>query len=719
MTDNILLLNKYSFDFLAQKETLSKLHLKKHFKKNTVIIKINNKGVFTMKTKNETDKLDLVIQKMKLIIPNFEIREEQYTMMKNVYKSMLNNLKVGVHAPTGTGKSLGYLIPYIAIKLEYPEFRITISTYTKPLQEQLIKEIEMALDIYNLIKKEEKELFFPLKYEILKGKSNYFCHFRFQEAQENLPEDLYTEIELKVNKLIKQKERLEEQNLALKIQQEQWEEMCVEGCKSKKCDLRHNCTYYQHYYNNKADICIVNHALFFNREFFVEEAWEGFDFNVFDEAHKLEKVILDSSTFELSENKIEKWIFYGANIANRHNLSKQEINDWLITYLYKNEIVNQFKEAIKKINNDLEVQKSKSKIKIDAISINYEDLGYKKENFERMLIFIGKWKNEMFFKFKNEIANYPSLEEDEPLKEEIDNWETRLNELGDFYRRLKQKNSVLWIDNVKENTIFKTTPGEIKDLPNPFLRGVLFTSGTLAQQDNCQNFASRLNLTLDIDKVLPTPFNLAEKTLLYCSEKCNPKDKNQKNYKNNLEEEIFELIKKGEMKTFVLFSSKSLMNEMYERLKIKIENFCLEKNLKIEIWVQNSKNYKQVVSSFKDSQIKTILFGVLTYFEGIDLKGNHLTQVILTRLPYAVPTHPIQKILDKNHNYSKWEAMIRFEQAFGRLIRTQEDYGSFCVLDSRINNGFFKDFLLPFEKENVTITKDIGNVDKFYKKMKK
>jgi ATP-dependent DNA helicase DinG len=282
---------------------------------------------------------------------------------------------------------------------------------------------------------------------------------------------------------------------------------------------------------------------------------------------------------------------------------------------------------------------------------------------------------------------------------------------------LESDESLLWIAKDNQKLSFKVTPKNLNNIKLPFVRGTLLTSGTLAEKGKtCLPFAERLNLTLQTDKVLPTPFSLKDRTLVYASRTVSPKSSD---YENQLEQEIFELITKGEMKTFVLFTSNDTMGKMHANLKYFIEQHAMSLGEKVEVWLQDKSNYEEVMNSFKNPDVRTVLFGTYTYFEGIDLKNESLTQVILTRLPFSVPDHPIQQLLDRNSNFSEWEANIRFEQAFGRLIRTTNDYGTFAILDSRIYFNHNKSFLELFKNENVTVTDDINDIEAFYKNIKK
>jgi len=642
--------------------------------------------------------IDKVLEEVKKSIPHFETRQEQLDMMNDVYHSMKNGLKIGIHAPTGTGKSLGYLIPFVAMKLENPGFNMSISTFTINLQEQLIKDLVLMNDIYIKLSSDHR----PLSYAVLKGRNNYFCQKRFVEAQDSIPLSLYEKVNDKTFDLFKDNESLDRQTIGIKMSQTQWETMQVEGCKKEQCPFHQQCTFFEHYHQKGKDLVIVNHSLFFNRHFYVNEAWDDYHFHVFDEAHKMEKVILDAATFDLSYEKVEKWAFQGMNLAYKHEFDKGKINEWFTSSFYQNPVILKFKAGMNALA---------PRLLEPAASL--EKLKFKEESIFKMVEQLLEWQKETIRSFKETLVT-EEKKEDASFKEDENLWAVSSLELLEFFYLFKQEKDrrLVWSSKSDAGKIaLNITPKHISYLPSLFSKGTLFASGTLAQQDSCQHFAERMNVKLDIDRVMPTPFSLSDQTIVYASTTINPK---QLSYEQDLELAIKQLLQAGEQKTFILFTSVQLMKKMALTLQPFISQLSEELGEPIETWVQDKTNHQHIMRSFSNQNVGSILFGTLSYFEGIDLKREALTQIILTRMPFSVPTHPIQELLDQNKGYSQWEALVRYEQAFGRLIRTKQDHGSFCVLDKRVHD--YPDFLTLFTKENIAITSDISKVAAFHEK---
>lgn len=617
-------------------------------------------------------------------------------MIQNTYNAMHDELKAAIHAPTGTGKSLAYLIAYVAIKLENPDFKMSISTYTHRLQEQLIRDIDMANQIYLKCVNELKLERNALEFTILKGKSNYFCAFNFEKNENDL-----SSVDVKlINKMLSTIEsenlKLERSNFKVPLSDEVLSKITVDEC-YKRCSFSKSCTYYQDFVESKSDIYILNHALYFNRQFYTD-GW-NYSFSVFDEAHKLDKVIMEASTFQFSIDTLEEFVRRGAQLLYKYNVPKKSVNKWIQTYLHKHPFVLKFKQGTNVIFSNLE--------KGEFI---YTSIGYPLDGFKNILTELNAWTKEVL---KSVSVSFLEEEGTVEVKEDgysfhMGQWEFALNDLA-WFNHILSKDGVLWLEKTDDKLYYKATPQNILQLDNVFSNNLLLTSGTLSVNNSCETIADRLNLKLDINKVLPSPFDLKSNSIVYYNPNMHPYSNT---YFKDVTNEILELFDIGEGKTFVLFTALELMKSQYNSLKTKL---ILKYGQNIDIFLQGQDSHELIMASFNNPNKKTILFGSLTYFEGIDLKGKALTQVIMVKLPFSRPNQPIQQILDSAFNYSEWEAIIRFEQAFGRINRTKTDYGSFCVLDNRVEKSKFKVFLEVFRSQDIPIITDKNELKEFYK----
>lgn len=651
--------------------------------------------------------LERVINELKKEIPQFEIRTEQKEMMEATYEAMTNEGKLAVHAPTGTGKSLGYLVPAVAAKMTNPSFRMSISTFTLSLQDQLIHDLELMEKIYKRLTGR------TLHTVVLKGKQNYICEKNFYEAavEDELPIGVVDKVKKGLERLKGEGLSLDRQSLGVKTTAGQWEFITPSTCTGEACPFHRECTFFEHHGRlAQADFIATNHSLFFKRHFFVKDAWSDVTFQVFDEAHKLEPVLLGAQTFDLSNEVIRNWVFRGANLAKKYQIPEDQVDTFVQTFLLENETIRSFYAYSTQIGSAF-----------SKPSVAFDKLGESEVVFKEMVHRIASWSQEMYRYFVQEFVTdeFKKRKDFSSFREQFKFWASSLMGLKEFTRIYFSATApgVLWCEKTKRgDVVFHVTVRSIDDIEDIFPKPLLLTSGTLAVQGSCLPYATRIHADVDRELVLKTPFDLTSKSIVYVSEKANPKERTH--YETHLHQEISDLLELGDRKSFVLFTSKEQMKRSYELLTPHLQERSAARGETLDVWIQDDENGNAVLSSFQNPDRRSILFGTLKYFEGIDLKRDALTQVILTKLPFANPDHPIQEILGQNHEYANWEALVRFEQAFGRLIRTQGDYGSFAILDNRVSKPFFRQFLELFQHEGIQVTSDLHDIATFYQQQK-
>lgn len=659
--------------------------------------------------------LDLMIAELKEKFEHYEAREQQVTMWRATYKAMMTNTQLAVHAPTGTGKSLGYIIPAMAAKLANPDFRATFSTYTLNLQEQLVKDLELGLELYTSVRG-KNEAFKKSKkhptYSMLKGTSNYFCMNRLGEASQTLSEKRIATLEEKSKSGIP----WDRQSFDLSMPNKDWDAVSVQGCIRNACPFADDCTYFKTYDNFASnDFFILNHSLFITRFYFIEP-WNDVSFFVFDEAHKLEKSLLDTYTFNVSAYLVRSWKDLASSIVRKYKLSEVELSKWIERHFTDDNASYKF---IMDFFNSLSPMFENQPFNR---AINFKKTGVTKQTLQHFTETFVLWTKSMYIDYNNLFiapAEENKSKDANKIKNEAQNWLKKIMNLEEFAKvgfGVDDLGEIWFEANFRNEVSLNATPKNTKYIPKFFDRGSLVTSGTLAEGDSCAGFAERMRMNIQEDIVLTSPFFLGDQTIAYVSPNISPKNPDKNAYMRELEYEIMALLEAGRQKTFILFTSNKLMKDMHRLLEERIRSMDTYMDQPIEVWLQEKGNNKRVIASFKDESVRSVLFGTLSYFEGIDLKGETLTQIILTKLPFSVPSHPVQEILDSNSSYSQWEAVVRYEQAFGRLIRTEFDYGAFCLLDNRVS--YMRGFLEPFVREDITITNDISDVARFFNTQK-
>lgn len=652
------------------------------------------------------------------LIPNFETRQQQITMCQKILESFIENKKVIIEAPTGVGKSISYLVAtLIYIKEINPNSKCIVSTYTKTLQQQLIKKDLLILNSLSRILYEE-----DIKFMYFFGSENYICLNRFYDFKNEIlsSNELLEIIEVEENFKTNQSGCLEEMpSISLETKQEINRQPDL--CKGKHCKFYEICFYYENLKKlKKADIVVINHHLFFSNLLYSDKIFSKNtqQLIIFDEAHNLEEVAI-------------QWL--GSAISN-----------------------TQLKYLCNQIYNP---QKNRGLIfKLNSLSDSWKE--NTKAAVLNLIASIGQFFSELNLKIPQNIKEFrifsPYIVEDclsSPLGEllsllmsarNLTKTEDEYFRINAFIKRIVNfisiitlwlkcediKNYIYWVE--KEETkrkklklTLRITPLEIAEQMQEKIFSVydriVFTSATLDVNNNFDFFKKSVGLlpeiiphTTQVDTLsLSSPFDFKNNVLLYIPDGIpNPKNEPEE-FKYSIVEIIDELISLTKGNTFVLFTSFELMNWVYENTKL---NF--------NIFIQQEQKYK-ILEKYKSTE-NSVLFGVDTFWQGIDIPGEKLISIIIPKLPFDVPEHPIieakiQKIEleggDAFREYILPNAIIKLKQGFGRLIRRKTDWGIISILDPRIKTKWYGKYFLKALPECM-ITSNIEKVHEFFKKRK-
>lgn len=297
-------------------------------------------------------------------------------------------------------------------------------------------------------------------------------------------------------------------------------------------------------------------------------------------------------------------------------------------------------------------------------------------------------------------------------------------EMLNILSRGEDSNYVLWIEHKNNKDYISYAPKNISDICNSlFFREFLkkkptfiFTSATLSTGNNDYNYFTN-NIGADsvdnlvIEESFDSPYDYDNNTILYtCDDITNP-NRNKDKYLDELVEKIKELIKLTNGKTLVLFTSKSDMNYVYNKI-----GSCLDG---INIYIQNDGSSQDTIKEKFKNDIDSVLFSTGIFWEGIDIKGVSLSNLIIARLPFPVvdPVIEYKKETYGEDGFDKVylpEMLIKLKQGVGRLIRSEDDKGIVCILDSRINKKYKEVVQESIPIKNFTT--DIEEVKKLVKK---
>jgi ATP-dependent DNA helicase DinG len=634
-------------------------------------------------------------------LAGFEARPQQVEMAGSIERALLDGRHLAVEAGTGVGKSFAYLVPIIEYVCRTGD-KALISTYTITLQEQLInKDIPFLAEC------------FPQNFTaaLAKGRGNYICQRRLEFAvrrQRSLFDDFGSDLQ-EINNWAIETEDGSLSDMPFLPKNNVWDKVKSEhgNCRGRKCPHFRTCFYWRARRSlDKADIIVANHALLFSDLALREEGASilpDYKFVVIDEAHNIEHVAEDHFGINISNHRIRFLLDGLYNLRTHRGLLANMNAD----------------RAIDLVN--LAGKKATSFLK--EVRRWYE--GAKEETNGRCYkYFIDDTISGYFKDLATELSKLSRQSEDVDEKFEILRFNDRCKALVlDFENFLMQKQPdyVYWIEvNGDRGRTMRLRSAAINVGPDvkrclfDNYDSVILTSATLStgpagDKSGFDFFVSRIGLD-DFDAVkLGSPFDYEKQVTLYI-EKALP-NPNEPSFIEAAAEVLKKYIFKTSGRAFVLFTS----YEMLEKTAGRLSGWLTEN--KIELLQQGSDlDRTTLLKNFK-SEGNSVLFGTDSFWQGVDVPGEKLSNVIIVRLPFAVPDQPLlagrlEQIREQGGNpffdYQLPSAIIKFKQGFGRLVRTKTDTGIVVVLDSRIvTKPYGAKFLsaIPKCKMNIIATK--------------
>ena len=678
-------------------------------------------------------------------IKGFEHRHEQEEMAKNIQNAINDNRKIIVEAGTGTGKTLAYLIPAIKWAIANKK-KVIIATNTINLQEQLLlKDIPLAKSV---IKDE-------FSYALVKGRTNYLCKRLFTELSLGKSVDIETfsmEAREQIEYILKWGNKTktgDKAELPFEVYPDVWElvQSTTELCLGKKCPFRKECFHMKTRMKKmEADILISNHHVFFSDlNVRAETDFDSeylilprYDMVIFDEAHNIESVARSYFSVEVSKISFTRLLH---RIYQKKSKKKKEksaltrveetidekylekTGDYLeLLKNMKSEIYSlqtigdeYFDEIRKMFETNTEAPIRKSLNNFEMTKSNFlENLRAKKEFFQAKL---AEFLN-LMMAFNNVI------DEEKDKNPEVINFNNHLKIFKKYIDSFKFINNfsdddyVYWLDinSKRTNVVLTATPLNIAQKLSSVLfenlNRLVFASATIMANGNFEYFKKSLGLDEEecMECFIESPFDYENQMSVYIPADIQDSE-NLNAFITDASKFILDILKKTKGKAFILFTSYTMLNQIYYSLVNKL------KNSNFEIFLHGEKPRSQLIKEFKEAK-NPVLFGTTSFWEGVDVQGENLSNVIITKLPFLVPTDPIVSAISKKieesggNSFSDFqlpEAIIKFKQGVGRLIRKKTDRGNVFILDSRVikkkyGSAFIK--ALPSQKNIKILEKD-------------
>lgn len=604
----------------------------------------------------------------------FERREGQIEMANEIAQAIVDDNSLIVEAEVGIGKSIAYLVP-IVMQFFRERQQIIIATSSIALQEQLERDLKSVLDMIGV----------KTNIDVAKGMKNYVCLRRFRSFLRK--NEQYVEMYEKARDGLQNKSEIT-------VHEKVWKSICIRafGEKCKGCPFRNICEYFKMRVRlrNTDEIVICNQNMLVTHFINQRENKGIFKHDlstvVVDEAHNLENRFRDAFTISFSFHKI------CTEIMKATADSKEELSGAII------ELIELLDRLFKYLKHDVFQQR---KCSHDNIK-NYYFRGNKEMRLLILKIRLYMAEIEMHTKHK-----LRSLQ---------------------MFRDACKKSHLVWLtaeNGIRINVSKKDICKEIGDVLFVKGRRTILTSATITSgnggeaKEEYRYFMSNLGCPdyVKLSEPKKSPFDYDDHSMLYISNSlpC-PRKFNRDKYRKAAIPEIVKLLKITHGKTLILFTAKDDMNYVYRELS--------RMDLPYKIMIQvNESSQKKRIENFRND-VNSVILGTGAYWEGINVEGESLSQVIIFKLPFPFPEPVIEYKMSKAEfpllEVAVPEMIIKLKQGAGRLIRSNYDKGIVSILDPRVNmklkSAYREATLAALPMKNVT--EDISELNKRWEIMK-
>ena len=640
----------------------------------------------------------------------YEQRPEQIEMLKAVTNALSKGNHLLVEAGTGVGKSFAYLVPAALFAIRN-NTRVIISTNTINLQDQLIQK-----DIPDL----RAALKIDLRASVLKGRSNYLCPRRLENLKHIGPrnaDEMRVLSKVLIWQLTNQSGDRNEINLNGNIEREIWLRISAEddGCTTETCLKRTSgsCPFHRSKVAAQtAHLLIVNHALLLSDISTGNKVLPDYSYLIVDEGHHLESATTNALSFRMTQYDLERMLkeLGGSNsgvlghlLSDTHEvlrpsdfgllqqrISRATDGAFRLEQLYReffntvNGFANIQRDGQPQSNYSWQARILPSTRTLpgwDEVEVSWQAAGETLSLLLANLTDIHRAASELYLDGHDQLEDV-------------------IGDISNIYRRLTEAytniegmigkpndSQIYWIElNPNGNKLsLNAAPLRVGELIEKYLwhekTSVVLTSATLTAHNEFQYLRNTLGADEADEMQLGSPFDYESSTLLYI-----PNDipePNAAGYQLALDHAIISTAKAIGGRMLVLFTSYAALKKTSAAITVPLAS------ANIFVYEQgDGASPNSLLESFKSTQ-QAVLLGTRSFWEGVDIPGTSLSMVFITKLPFDVPTDPLiaarsEMYEDSFSEYYLPEAILKFRQGFGRLIRTSSDRGVVAIMDRRV-----------------------------------
>jgi ATP-dependent DNA helicase DinG len=600
-------------------------------------------------------------------INGYSPRDAQTEMAKEISRAIEGQTTLLAEAGTGTGKTYAYLVPALLWG-----GKVIVSTGTKNLQDQLF-----SRDIPTI----RKVLKAPVSIALLKGRANYLCHFHLERTLQNGRLSSREDVGYlrDISRFMKTTSTGDKSELS-RVPESALVWNLVTS--TKDTCMGSECQYYQDCFVMKArkeaqqaDIVVVNHHLFFAdlalKDTGIAELLPSANTVIFDEAHQLPETatlffgesISTSQILELCRDTLAEGLSHardGAEWANIVSPVERAARDLRLTFPQ-----DSIRLSLPQIATSSAFFPALETLKtcLQSLIVVLEKQAERAETIEQ--------------------CHVRALD----LQHKIEEW----REPNDKEKSAqKYTENVLWVEAYASSLQLHKTPLSIAPIFSKQREGIprawIFTSATMAVKNDFTHYVSQMGLWDEPAKTWPSPFNYQEQGLLYVP--TGMPLPNTREYMDAVIDAALPLIEAAGGRTFLLCTTIKAVKHSAERLK---EEFA-KRGLNFPLFIQGDAGRTEILDRFRASG-NGVLIGSQSFWEGVDVRGDALSLVVIDKLPFAPPDDPVLSariaVMEKNGlngfmHHQLPEAIINLKQGAGRLIRDESDYGVLMICDPRL-----------------------------------